>query len=335
MFPAAFGLADQMATAVEASEVDLSAVAGASPTSIAVLGMGGSGIAGDVAGAIGGPRLSIPLVTSRDYEGLRFVGPDTLVFAVSASGQTEETLAATTAALDAGAKVVAVTKGGALGDLVGGAGMPVIAMDPSITQPRAGIGALSLPPLITLGRLGLLDGVDELVGGAIQQVRTRLEANSGDDNAARTLARRIERTQPIIYGAGRLGHTAAMRLKCQVNENAKCPAYAQAMPELCHNEICAWGQHGDVTRQVNTMVFLRHGYEHPQIAKRFDFLASVVAEVVAEIFTVSADGPSDLAQLFDLIVFGDLVSLWMAVEAGVDPGPVPVIMDLKAALTAR
>ena len=50
---------------------------------------------------------------------------------------------------------------------------------------------------------------------------------------------------------------------------------------------------------------------------------------MAEIFTIEAEGSTDLAQLMDLIVFGDLLSLWMAVEAGVDPGPVPILMELK------
>ena len=47
-----------------------------------------------------------------------------------------------------------------------------------------------------------------------------------------------------------------------------------------------------------------------------------------------AEGDGDLAQLFDLILFGDYVSLWMAAEAGIDPGPIPAIEELKARLEA-
>ena len=63
---------------------------------------------------------------------------------------------------------------------------------------------------------------------------------------------------------------AATRWKTQVNENAKVPAFANAMPELCHNEICGWGQHGDLTRQVFQLVLLRHDDEHPQDTRRFE-----------------------------------------------------------------
>ena len=67
--------------------------------------------------------------------------------------------------------------------------------------------------------------------------------------------------------------------------------------------------------------------------QRGDFWADrIAAEVVAEIFEVRAKGDSALARFYDLAAFGDLVSLWMAVEAGVDPGPIPAIADLKAYL---
>jgi glucose/mannose-6-phosphate isomerase len=104
------------------------------------------------------------------------------------------------------------------------------------------------------------------------------------------------------------------------------------MPEVCHNEICGWGQHGDVTRQVLTMVRFRHDFEHPQVARRFDLTFDVVDEVVHDVLDVTAAGEGALAQLFDLVIQGDFASLHMAVDAGIDPGPIPVLEDLKAAL---
>ena len=61
-----------------------------------------------------------------------------------------------------------------------------------------------------------------------------------------------------------------MRWKTQLNENAKVPAFWNSQPELSHNEVCGWGQHGDITRQVLTLVNLRHDGEHPQVSRRFE-----------------------------------------------------------------
>src|SRR3546814_8594851 len=85
-----------------------------------------------------------------------------------------------------------------------------------------------------------------------------------DGNPAQVLARQIARTIPVAYGGGDLGEAAAYRFKCQVNENAKAPAFSAGVPEMCHNEICGWGQHGDITRQITSVVRFRHDFEPPQ-----------------------------------------------------------------------
>ncbi|HEY6316335.1 MAG TPA: SIS domain-containing protein, partial [Acidimicrobiia bacterium] len=83
---------------------------------IAVLGMGGSGIAGDVLRAVAS-TLPVPVVVLKQIRTPAFVGPRTLAFALSYSGNTEETVAMAEGALDAGARLVAVTAGGDLAAL--------------------------------------------------------------------------------------------------------------------------------------------------------------------------------------------------------------------------
>ena len=83
---------------------------------------------------------------------------------------------------------------------------------------------------------------------------------------------------------------AAYRWKCDVNENAKAPAFWHTYPELDHNEICAWGQHGDVTRQLITLVELRHGFEHPRLRLRFDATREIIDECLHQVLSVEAAG---------------------------------------------
>ena len=82
-----------------------------------VVGMGGSGIAGDVLHAVASPLLPVPVTVVKGYECPHFVDETTLVFAVSCSGGTEETIEAASDAALAGAKMVVVTSGGELGRL--------------------------------------------------------------------------------------------------------------------------------------------------------------------------------------------------------------------------
>lgn len=298
---------------------------------VVALGMGGSGVAGDILQAAAGPFMSVPVTTVKSYELPAFVGDGSLVIAISCSGNTEETLEAATEAAMQGAKVVAVTQGGELAKLAAGWGAPVISV-PDIPQPRAALGALAIPPLVVLEEIGLFPGATQWIDHAVAQMQRRRDALVVDGNAAERLARSIGRTLTLVHGGGIIGATAAQRWKTQINENAKSPAFWAAQPELCHNEIQGWGQHGDVTRQVLTLVALRHDSEHPQVTRRFELTADYLREVVAGIHEVQAEGEGDLAQLLDLILFGDFVSLHLAFNEGIDPGPVPVLAELKQRL---
>ena len=86
-------------------------------SNIVVTGLGGSAIGGDLLRVYTAGRMAVPVIVNRDYVLPEFVGPDTLVFAVSYSGNTEETLSAYEEARLRGASVVAVTTGGRLGEL--------------------------------------------------------------------------------------------------------------------------------------------------------------------------------------------------------------------------
>ncbi len=332
MFDATLGFPEQVEAAVQVGLdaehlPDHDAIA-----NVVVLGMGGSGVAGDLIAAVGQQFMPVPVVVCKGYDAPSFIDDSTLVVAVSFSGNTEETVTAVQEARLDGARILAVTQGGELGDLAESWGVPVLPVPDTIPMPRAGLGAVAVPPLIAFERMGLFPGASQWIDCAVVQLRARRDQLAGPGNDAEVLARQIGRTIPLVYGAGEVGGVVAGRWKTQVNENAKTQAFANALPELCHNEICQWGQNGDLTRQAMSVVLLRHDDEHPQQARRFDLITEIMQEVVAGIHTVEAQGEGVLAQLLDLVLVGDMVSLHLAAQEGLDPGPVPVLMDLKAAL---
>jgi glucose/mannose-6-phosphate isomerase len=303
-------------------------------SSVLLAGMGGSGIAGDVVQAAVGGACPVPIIVHKDDHLPGFVGTDTLVVAVSMSGGTEEVQRVADAALVVGAPLVAVSQGGRLAELATQAGVPHIPLDPTIRMPRAGIGALVVPLLAVLEDIGLVPDARALLPPTLDQLRRRRDRLDRADNEAAQLARAIGRTMPLVYGAGPIGATAATRWKAQCNENAKVPAWANRLPELCHNEVAGWAQHGDVTRQVFTLVELRHGHETGTADRRFELVDELMGEVVAGIHRVDAEGDGPLAQLFDLMFLGDVVSLHLAFQAGVDPGPIPALEFIKAGLSS-
>jgi len=296
---------------------------------IVVLGMGGSGVAGDVLAAAAGPFLPVPVIVSKGYELPAFVGESSLVFAVSFSGNTEETLESASSAAVEGAHLVVITQGGELGSLAASWGVPVVPVPEDIPVPRAGLGATAIPAFIVLEEMGLFPGAQQWIDFAVEQLRKRRDELAGEKSIAKVIAKRVGRTVPLIHGGGDIGAVAAARWKTQVNENANAPAFWNTHPELCHNEMQGWGQHGDVTRQVITLVNLRHEFEHPQISRRFEVTLPMLEEVVAGVEEVWAEGEGQLAQLLDLVLVGDFVSLELAAQEGIDPGPMDALDQIK------
>ena len=301
-------------------------------SNVVVLGMGGSAFAGDVLVNVAGPYLPVPVLVFRSYHVPAFVDESSLVFAVSFSGDTEEVIEAVSEAAMQGARIVAITRGGELAHRAAAWDAPVIGVPDGIPQPRAGVGALAVPPLVVLEEMGLFPGASHWIELAAEQVTVRRDRLARPGNHAEDLARRVGRTVPLIYGGGGLGAVAAQRWKTQINENAKIPAFWNTHPELCHNEVVGWGQHGDLTRQALTLINLRHDFEHPQVMERFRIVSEIMQEVVSDIHEVQAEGEGELAQLLDLVMIGDFLSIHLAMQEGIDPGPVPILLEIKAEL---
>jgi glucose/mannose-6-phosphate isomerase len=333
------GLPEQLAHAHEvAGEVHADAFPrGDTIRNIVFLGMGGSGIVGDVIAASLNDEIPVPINVLKQIRTPMFVGPGTLAIALSYSGDTEETVSMASSAVERGAQLVVVTAGGELSALARDAGALHLPC-PAGFMPRAAIGALVAPIVVTLFRVGLVpSGHANLVTAQAQLARRRdrcVPTVTGAANPAREIARQLGRTIPIFYGGGALGGVAAYRWKCNVNENAKAPAFWNQYPELDHNEICAWGQHGDVTRQLFSIVELRHGFEHARLAPRFAATREMLDECVHQTLTVEAEGGGRLAQLLDLMYFGDWASCYLAMQNDVDPGPIDAIATLKSRLAS-
>ena len=204
--------------------------------------------------------------------------------------------------------------------------------------PRAAIGALVAPLLVTLFRIGLAPGRARECSSTRRR-SSRAAATAcvpsvdGAANPARELARQIGRTIPSIYGGGALGGGRRVPLEVRRQRERQGARVLEPYPELDHNEICGWGQHGDVTRQLITLVELRHGFEHERLAaalRRRPARSSTSA--CTRCSTVEAEGEGRLAQLLDLMYVGDWASCYLALQNDVDPGPIDAIFELKSRL---
>jgi glucose/mannose-6-phosphate isomerase len=306
---------------------------------VVLTGMGGSGIAGDVTAALAsvvppGERTMppLPVIVHKGYGLPPFVGPRTLVVALSYSGGTEETLSGVDVALDAGAQLFAVTAGGALAERAEAAGAPIVRI-PGGRQPRHSLGYLAVPVLVALG---LDEGLDEAIAVQAELATTVGRNVPTAENQAKQLALRLASgSVPLAWGARGLGAVAAYRLKCQLNENAKVPAIWNELPELDHNEVMGL-QEWSPLAGILGLVLLRDPLgEHPRVAVRFTVTVELVRKRLAWTAEVAAHGTSPLARLASLLLLVDVASVYTALELGHDPSPIASIDRLKQALAEQ
>lgn len=325
-FPEQLGMAR---TAASASLPRASLPAHGEIANLVMCGVGTSGQVGSTVAAVAGPVMAAPVITHRGYGVPSFVDSSSLVIAVSCSGDSDETVDAARAALRVGASVVCISGGGVLADFAAAEGLVHLHVTPEAPVRRAAFGSMLVPALLTLDAVGLLPGAPGWIDDAIEQVTRRRDELIAEENPVRRMARRLGRAFPIIYGGDGPGAVAAQRWKTQFNDNAKVAAFWNQVPELTHNEVCGWGQDGDVTRQIFQLFLLRHDFEHPQVARRLDVIDDLLDEVVGAVHSISARGEGVLAQILDLMIVGDFLSLHAAVEQGVDPGPVPILAEIE------
>ncbi|HZP90671.1 MAG TPA: bifunctional phosphoglucose/phosphomannose isomerase [Actinomycetota bacterium] len=307
-------------------------VSAADVRALAVCGMGGSAVAGDVLRALVAERLQIPVEVVRSPTLPAWCGPGALVVASSYSGDTAETLACFDEALRRRCRSVVVTAGGALRARAEAAGVPAVLVPPGL-MPRAAFGYLCLGLLGALEAAGLVPSLEQELGDALEAldvlVPTLVPTVPTSVNVAKRLASAIGRRVPVVWGADGIGAVAASRWKTQFNENAKTPAFAAALPELDHNEVVGWSR-GSGSRFF--VVALRHDEEHPDVAVRFAPSIEIARDSGALVEEVWASGASRLGKLLSLVAVGDFTSAYLGLVRGADPTPIEAIVRLKAAL---
>ena len=301
------------------------------PGGLVVCGMGGSAIGGDLAKAALGDRATRPITIVRAYALESWTSPESLVLCASYSGNTEETLACFEAAGAAGAERVALTTGGTLAELARAEDVPVIGV-PAGMRPRAAVVYMTIGVLECAALCGAAPGLHAEIDMSTALLERLIEEwgpGAADDSLAKAVARQLAGTTPVIHGAS--ATTApARRWSTQINENAKSPAFWSELPEANHNQICAWGRGRELAPLSG--VFLCDPDQHPRVQRHVELAAAELERVGAPAVTVDTQGESRLERVLSAVLLGDLVSVYLAVLAGVDPSPTPPLDHLKQQL---
>ena len=296
---------------------------------IAVCGMGGSAIGGDIVVDSLYSVSKYPVEVIRYPELPGWVNERTLVIVSSYSGNTMETLSTYDLARQRGCSIVAITSGGSLMEKCMTDNVPVIKIKEGI-QPRNAVG-------YTVGYV--LNAIADVGGPDIRQECLKtvpaLKKYLNDivplDALPRKIALELYGHLPVIYSVPEV-QAIAGRWRAQFNENGKIVAFDGRLPDSNHNDIV--GLLTGEPKQVKPIILTdRH-------------LSKMMKEIVNntlnklksrgfEPYIVTISGRNAFERMFKTMMLGDFISLHLAFFQSVDPSDVSSIKSLKKSLAKK
>ena len=320
-------LGNQLRTDLETSE----GFASVDYERILIVGMGGSGVAGDVLKLILNQHTNVDVEVRKTYNLTKNqIAARPFCLFISYSGNTEETISVAKDAIDENLEWAVISSGGELLDLATKHNKKFVKV-PDGLQPRAAFG------LMTKAVVNYLPNqTKEFFINACDEAGNYLNNLTEDTSnevfeISRDIAHQIGSKTAVIYAGSDLTYLVAQRWKTQINENSKSKAYVGFMPEVHHNEILSWEADPDGSKNNFILILLR-GDDHKKIDNRFELTKELLGSKVDVLDIKNISSDNLIKDLFHLVLIGDLVSVNLADHLNIDPFNIDAIENLKKKL---
>lgn len=292
---------------------------------IYVAGLGGSGIGGDFVAEMVNEECKVPYLIGKGYSIPAFVDENTLAIISSYSGNTEETLSSFDQIEKTGAKIICIASGGKVIARAKEAGYDYIEVPGDWPSPRACLGFSLVQQIFVLEKLGFISST---ISGQIKTAIDIIKYDQDDIKAeAKKVAKLLYGKTPIIYTTDRM-ESVAVRLRQQINENAKLLCWHHVIPEMNHNELVGW----KAKREDVAVLYMRNKDDFKRNALRIDINKTIISKLCPTVIEVYSKGKSLPEKMLYFVNLGDWVSWYMSEMHGVDSIEVDVIDYLKGEL---
>ncbi|MEK7596242.1 MAG: bifunctional phosphoglucose/phosphomannose isomerase [Patescibacteria group bacterium] len=274
----------------------------------AVVGMGGSGLAGDL---LRGYNSRLDVIVHKNY-GLPVLADGilekSLIVLSSYSGDTEEVLGAYQAAKEKRLATAAISLGGKLLEQAKADGIPYIQLPDTGIEPRLALGFSFRALAKIIGEKNALKESGKLAG---------LLKPEDFEEKGKKLAEKIKGFTPLVYSSEK-NQAAAYNWKIRFNETARIPAFCNVFPELNHNELAGF-DFQESTKELSRnfyFIFLKDSGDHPRIAKRMEVMEAILRDKKMPVENINLEGKNFLHKIFSSITLADWTSYYLAQEYG-------------------
>ena len=289
---------------------------------IVFAGMGGSGAIGDIFSAILS-KTKIHVNVVKGYLLPTTVDSNTLVIAVSVSGNTAETLTVLDSAYKRKSKIIAFSSGGKMLEYCTKNKIEH-RLVPQYHSPRASFTSYLytilkvLHSTLEIKQQDILESIIELENTSKKISSSNLTKNNSSLNLAEWII-----GIPMIYYPFGL-QSVAIRFKNTLQENVKIHAIAEDVVEACHNGIVSWERESNVKP-----ILLQGADDYIKTKERWNVLKEYFKENNIDYREVHSNKGSILSKIINLIYLLDYATVYLAILLKIDPSPVNSIDYIK------
>jgi len=300
---------------------------------VLILGMGSStNVVYRLINSIEIDKVNIPIFLCSRSTIPSWVNEDTLVVAVTHSGNSIEIIEAVDKVLKIGSHIVAITTGGKLKEKAianKDGNMMLIEYSVDILS-RMSVGCIYVYITNMLSKAGAIEicgdkekymlGID---WNKVEKALTNLSKDLGPEvrtsnNIAKRAAVNLFGKIPVIYGSSMLTGAIAYRLKSQICLNSSNFAHFNTIPELAHDEIAAWGMRLNL-RNNFFVFFITDKDSKEETLRRVGILKGILLEKKIHFEEILLEGEDDAIKGFSGVLLSDWISVYLAVLNQVDP----------------
>lgn len=289
------------------------------PSDVFITGIGDSAIAADMAAAVLSEQAEIPIITDHGAGLPKHIGEDSLVIVMDYTGKSSVMLRNMRDARHRGAAVICLSGSGKLLEQAAKDQISRIAIPPGQPQ-RTAMGYLLVPIIVTIERLGLVEGEIEKLSHAIKHLKNVREAlrfeNPSSRNVAKQIAQNLFGKLTLIYGVFGYRAAVARRWRSQINTNSKNLACCGVLHDMATGEISGYELSGGRAQDI-AVVLLKDATDRGVTVD----LVNAVQEQLAQFNVTIADirGATTVERMFYGMYLGDYVSYYMALLNEADP----------------
>ena len=286
-------------------------------SNVVICGVGGSIIAGHILKQYL-KNYKFPIFVVEDFELPSFVDKYSLVFILSYTGNSEESIHMYKDALKRDSQIICIGAGGKLRAIATNYNTKYI-LTPNIGPSRLAYAYMFFPMLKILENSRLIEEQSDNV----KRVINSLKKNKYDD-VTENIADKLKGKIPIIYSSKNY-EAVSLKWKLNFNENSEMIAFSNVFPSAMHNEIACFSNN----KHLFYVLLVKSEDDDYHLKKKNNIVKEILREEGIPVTEIAITGDCYLVRLFTAIFIGDFLSYHLAIKRGIDPTPTRIVEELK------